>query len=230
MVPQDEAGEELRPFVGADGVAMLALSGLVLLVTGGATLLAVFFCVLRIALATPANASGATRILVLGYRLAADGQPARPFRERLERAAALFAASPQAVLFVLGGRTRPGLPSEAEAGAACLRAGGVPAERLRREDRSRHTLENLRHYRAAFPAGPEERVLLVTSRFHLARAGAMARGLSLNCTPCAAEASAASVLRRPGRLLMEAFLLHWYAVGNCFSRWTGNQRLLARIS
>ena len=160
-------------------------------------------------MARPATACGASRVLVLGFRLPPDGRPGRIYRERLARALALLRAAPHAGAFLLGGCARTGAASEAEAGAAWLHAHGVAADCLHREDRSRHTLENLRLYRDAFPSGPGEPAALVTSRFHLARATLMAAGLGLQCRPCAAEATPAALLMRPDRVLTEAFLVHW---------------------
>nr|WP_294508790.1 YdcF family protein [uncultured Rhodopila sp.] len=220
---------ELGPFVGADGFAMLALSCLVMVGTGGLTLLFAVVHVMRTGWRAPADVAGATRILVPGYRLPPDGRPNRVYQQRLDRARALARASPHADVFLLGGRARPGVASEAEAGAAWLQARGLAAARLRCEDRSRHTLENLRLYRDAYPPGPNEPAVLVTSRFHLARAALMAAGLGLHCRPCAAEAKPAAILPRLDRVVAEAFLVHWYVVGCRFSHWIGNAHMLARI-
>ncbi|MDE2580629.1 MAG: YdcF family protein, partial [Rhodospirillales bacterium] len=127
----------------------------------------------------------------------------------------------------LGGRATPGGPSEADAGRAWLIAQGVPAGAIRIEDRSRHTLENLRLCRAVFPA-PAGPVVLVTSRVHIARSGRMAAGLGLACQVCAAEPRRYAALR-PLRLLLEAFLIHWYVVGSRFADLTGNAAMRARI-
>jgi uncharacterized SAM-binding protein YcdF (DUF218 family) len=107
---------------------------------------------------------------------------------------------------------------------------GVPAERLRLEDRSRHTLENLRHYRDQFGASGGAPPVLVTSRFHLARSSLLARGLRLAHTPCAAEHHAAVLLRQVPRMTMEAVLIHWYVVGRGYAHWAGNHRMTARIT
>ena len=224
-----EQARTLDPIVGFDGFAMLALSALVLTLSLGVSFLPALAHVLRTAWTTPAALPGAARIIVLGHRLRPDGTPSRHFRHRLDRARALHAQS-GAEIFLLGGCTRPAGPSEAKAGAAYLRARSVPPDRLRCEDRSRHTLENLRAYRAAFPAAPGGTAVLVTSRFHLARASLLAGGLGLAHLPCAAEAGRAHLARLPGTLLFEAFLIHWYIVGRGFCRWTGDARMTARIS
>jgi len=207
---------------------MLGLSCLVIAASLGTSLLLALAYVLRLGATAPATAARAGRVLVLGMRLEADGAPTAVYRQRLDRALALLQAAPDALVFLLGGQTGAG-PSEAEAGRAYLRARGLAAERTRIEDGSRHTLENLRHYRAHFPPC-RERPVLITSRFHLARAVLMAQGLGLEVIPCAAEARWSATLSGLPRLLWEATLVHWYITGRSFSRCTGNRRMAARIS
>ncbi len=204
-----------RVVVGADGFAMLALSCAVIAATGGVSLLAVFVHVVRVAAGTPAE-GGQGDIIVLGKQLGADGRPNDVFRARLDRAAALASGN--------------GCATEAAAGRAYLVASGVPAWRVEVEDRSRHTLENLRLYRAAYAGRVAGTAALVTSRFHLARAAAMADGLGIAQRPCAAEAGLSPSPAMLRALLTEAFLLHWYWAGATFSRWTRNERMLARIT
>ncbi len=209
---------------------MLALSLVVLVASLGLTLLVALFYVLRVARRAPSDCSGATRILVLGNRLAAGDVPGPMFSRRLDRARASL-GDPRAAIFILGGRTRAeAKKSEAEAGADYLIARGVAAARIHREDRSRHTLENLRFYRARFPAAPGEKCVLVTSRFHLARASMLARGLGIAHLRCAAEEERGLIPGGVSRVLFEALLIHWYVVGRTFSIWTGNARMIARIS
>jgi uncharacterized SAM-binding protein YcdF (DUF218 family) len=157
--------------------------------------------------------------------------PGPVFRTRLDRARALAAADPGLQVAVLGGVTRPGAPPEGVVGTRYLREAGLCPRRMVAETRSRHTLENLREFRAALPAGEIDPrpVLLVTSRTHLARALRMAAGLGLAALPCAAEGPGG--LRGAWRRLpAEAFLLHWYVVGSRFARLTRSRRMLARIS
>ncbi|HEX8375719.1 MAG TPA: ElyC/SanA/YdcF family protein, partial [Geminicoccaceae bacterium] len=95
------------------------------------------------------------------------------------------------------------------------------------EDTSRHTLENLLRYRAAFGGGG--RVVLVTSRAHLARAGLMARDLGIEHELCAAEPVWRATPAALASALAEAAFTHWYVVGRAFARLTRNRRMLARI-
>ena len=213
--------------IGWDGAAMLALSALVVVLTGGLSLLAAGAFVLRQALRTPTAASpGHGPVVVLGRRLARDGRACPAFRARLDRSRVLAANSP-APIIILGGATRPGLPAEAAAGAAYLMAQGVPAGRILMEGRSRHTLENLRGLRRTTAGLPDGgRPVLVTSRLHLARAAQMAAFMGLTLTPCAAEDRFAPSMA----LLSETLLIHWYLTGRLVTEWTGSRRLADRIT
>ncbi|MFO1149127.1 MAG: YdcF family protein [Alsobacter sp.] len=53
---------------------------------------------------------------------------------------------------------------------------GLPGDRVRFERRSRNTVENARFTRALLDLGPGDRVLLVTSAFHMARSVGLFRG------------------------------------------------------
>jgi uncharacterized SAM-binding protein YcdF (DUF218 family) len=215
--------------VGVEGFAALAVSLAVVAATLGASLAAAYLAVLRTARRARAEVDGRDRrALVLGMRLGLNGEIAPAYRERLERAAALLGAGAVAEVVLLGGRTgRDGL-SEAEAGRGCLAARGVPAKRIRTEDTSRHTLENLARYRASFGMGGAP-VVLVTSRAHLGRAGLMARGLGIAHEPCAAEAAWRSTPASLASILVEAFYMHWYLSGRTFARLTRNRAMLRRI-
>ena len=217
--------------VGLDGLVTLALSLLVILLTAGLTLLLVFLRVRD--LARHATCPGrADCLLVLGVQLE-DGRPGRDYRRRLLRALQLARRNPQARIWVLGGQTSASGPSEAAAGAAWLHEHGLAATRIRCEDQSRHTLENLRHARdliARDPGGCDGELVLITSRFHLARAVGLARGLGLSVRPCPAERCGRAGARRPGVLLREAVLLHWYHTGRRFARLIRHRGMLERIS
>ncbi|MGC8476411.1 MAG: YdcF family protein [Acetobacteraceae bacterium] len=215
--------------VGRDGAAMLALAlGVGVLSLGLAPLAALAGVAWHGLRAPVAPAAGRRRwVLVLGARLGASGRPGRAFRARLARAAALWAADPGLRIVILGGLRPPAPVSEAAAGRAFLLAAGVADQAIVLEPRSRHTLENLRCYRADLaPEGAE--AVLVTSRPHLARSLAMAAGLGLRVVPCAAEPSPLAALH-PWFWPREAMLLLWYAVGSRFAAMTANRAMLARI-
>jgi len=211
--------------IGRDGAAMLALSVAIMVGSLGLTPFAVLLHVCRVARGTPTRAEETPdRILVLGKRLS-GGAVSAEYCARLDRAAALHRRAPGSCIVVLGGHTGPG-PSEAAAGRDYLVSRGIAHGAILIEERSRHTLENLHHYRAdhGLPGG---RTVLVTSRYHLARSTLTASGLGLVHSLCAAEDRWVP----PARLVLwEALLVHWYLAGSHFARLTRNRRMADRIS
>jgi len=225
------SGEDAdRVDIGRDGLAMFALSALLIVATGGLTYAFAMSRVVRDATRRQKVLPDGTPIVVLGVQLSEDGSPVLEFQERLDHGAALLARANHGEIVVLGGVTRPASPSEADVGGDYLiRRHDVAAERIQRERRSHHTLENLRFYRYG-PANLERPVALVTSRYHMARACLMARGLGLAVLPSPSDRGPRGALRILGRLPWEALLIHWYVVGSTFARITGNDRMAKRIS
>lgn len=215
--------------IGTDGFAMLVLSTTLAVLTCGVTLLLCMAYVVWVACRARCDAPAARRILVLGMRLDPEGKPGPDYQTRLARAAALWTRNKTTEIVILGGRTVAGQPSEAAAGARFLRGCGVAAGVIRLEDRSRHTLENLMLYRTRF-AAEAEAVVLVSSRFHLARSSLLANGLNIAHAPCAAEPARRPAPRHLPLMVFEAGLIHWYITGRGFARLTGNRRMAARIS
>ena len=119
-------------------------------------------------------------VVVLGAQTYGD-QPSRTLKERLDRAAEFAEAYPQSVLFVTGGQGADETQTEASVMAAYLGHRGVAPERIISEESSSTTRENLLNAAAiAEPLGiPTDSVLIVTSDFHLCRAGYIARSLRM---------------------------------------------------
>ncbi len=212
--------------VGWDGWFTLILSILLLTLTAGLSLAWAFRYVWRVARQTGYQPGPADFIWVLGRQLK-DNHISSRFQQRLDRAATL--KRPGQVIMILGGRTGTNTLSEAAAGKAYLVAQGIPENEIGVEDKSRHTLENLRNARSRMAETDTGRILVITNRYHLARSYIMGRGLGLNLDTCAAES-----MFKPSRsdrllILREAFFLHWYHVGRIWSEWTGNQKSLAHI-
>ena len=213
--------------MGWDGLAMLALSNLLLLATLGLSGLWLLRRVWRIARDAPVAGVKGDWIVVLGARLIHD-QVAPGYARRLHRAAALYHADPRQRILLVGGHTG-GCGSEAERGREFLLGRGLPATSLFIEDQSLNTLDNLRHARHLLAEDSARPFVLVTSRYHLARSQALARGLDLQPVLCAAEDRLRLSPLLLWRLGLEAWYLHWYEVGKAWSRWTRNRHSLARI-
>lgn len=214
--------------IGPDGLATFALSNLIILATGGLSWLVLWLYTVHWSRRRRCPGRGDC-ILVLGQQLE-SGAPGPGYRLRLLRAVRLARRNPDARILVLGGQTSPGAPSEAAAGAAFLQHHGIAATRIRTEDASRHTLENLRNARDLLTATAEAGdapLVLVTSRFHLARAVAIARGMGLRVCPCPAEPGSTV---SAARLARECWMLHWYHTGRTLARLIRHRGMLERIT
>lgn len=111
-----------------------------------------------------------------------------------------------------------------------LRAGGLGVSaRITLEDQSRDTLENLRHARLLLRQG-EGDVLLLSSRYHLARCSLFARWLGIDHRLCAAEERWAPSWSERGRLLLEAAYMVWVESGRAWARLLRSERMLAKVS
>lgn len=213
--------------IGGDGLAMLLVSTLIIAVSGGLPLLWLFVHALGVARRSGCEMRGLRSAIVLGKRLS-GGRVCGDYRARLDRAGLFLAHDASAHLMLLGGMTGGGDISEAEAGRRYLIERGCDGRRIAVEAHSRHTLENLRKARAWLPG--KEAFALITSRYHLARSEALARGLGMHPVLCPAEADFAMNPRAVLRLAGEAFLLHWYHTGRLWSHLTRNRRMLERIT
>ena len=212
--------------IGANGLKMLLLSLLAILATAGLSWLWVYLHAWRLARHTPSEAASGEHLLVLGVKLR-ECAPVADFRARLDRACQLWRAGWRGQIYVLGGETSPGCGSEAARGRDYLLAQGIDAAHLQLEDKSRHTLENLRFVRQLLDGGT---VTLITNRYHLARTGALAKGLSLPHRLCAAEQEWQPNGRNLLKLWRESFFLHWYYAGAIWARLVRDRASLARIS
>jgi len=170
-------------------------------------------------------------ILVLGRRLRED-LPTEVFRARLQHAEELWRGGWAPAIVVTGGMTGHARLSEAEAGRAWLMERGVPAEVIKVEDRSQHTLENLFNTRQEMAQWGWRTLILVSDPLHLSRAAIMARGLGLNlrCSPAGACPPRRNTSGWWFRALREACLLHWYHTGAAYSRLIRSKKQLARIT
>jgi len=121
-------------------------------------------------------------VIVLGAGLRGE-EPGAHLAARLDTAAAYLHRDPHAMVIVSGGYGTGVTISEAEAMARYLIARGIAPERIRLEDQSTSTYENLRFSLAVMedyfynPRGMT--VVLVTNRFHIYRATRQARGLDM---------------------------------------------------
>ena len=128
-------------------------------------------------------------ILLLGISLDENSRPTPELIARVDEAAKAFyegLLGENGVLIpcggVLPGRTR----SEAEVMAALLEERGVPRERMRLEDKSQITIENMRFAARLLDHPKRARVLVITSDYHVRRSVLTARRAGMQATGRAA--------------------------------------------
>lgn len=200
----------------------LLASLLMLLASAGLTLLGSWAWVLRQAV-RQAPAPAVDWLVVCGHVLE-SGRPSATYRARLRRAARLAADDHRLRLLIAGG----GQPSEAAVGRDWLVGeGDVDPARIRLEEISTDTFENLRHARGLLP--PDVRLGIVTSRFHMARVMVYARQLGLDAAPVPAEERWCLTLGNIGASLREAAFLCWFVCGRAWAQLARRGRLLERL-
>lgn len=116
-------------------------------------------------------------MIVLGSRVRADG-PSTTLRSRIYAAYQYLSAHPDVICIVSGGQGADEPMSEAQAMFDELIRLGIDAERIRMEDQSTSTLENLLFSLALIEAecgSRPEKLGLVSSEYHLFRASLQAK-------------------------------------------------------
>lgn len=219
---------EPDPYLSRDIAHSLCVALMACVASGGLLYLAYLLRAGWVAARSPHQRDDDGCVLVFGKRLRA-GAPDADFEARLQHAQRLAHARPERPLMLLGGAA-PGEPSEAAVGAARLRELGLPdGIALWLEDQSRDTLQNLRHARALLGA-ERSRVLLLSSRYHLARCARLAGQLGFDFVLCAAEPRWRLSPVMLTRLAGEAAYLCWLDVGTRWARLIGHRRMLDRVT
>lgn len=169
-------------------------------------------------------------LLVFGKH-APGGRIDADFSARLDRAAALWRDRPPRSLVLLGGGPA-GLPSEADLAREGLLARGIAADApMLLEAASRDTLQNLRNARELLAAMADRgRVVLLSSRYHLARCALFARQLGIEADVCAAEPRLVLSPRLLWRLAGEAGYVCLTDIGTRWARVIRHRRMLARVT
>jgi len=107
-------------------------------------------------------------ILILGHRLEPGCLPSEDLIRRIDRAVEEWHAKGQPMLMPCGGITPPHSRTEAEVMLDMLLERGVPKDKIRLEDKSRITIENIRNAKGLLPE--HAHVAMVTSDYHVERA------------------------------------------------------------
>ena len=147
--------------------------------TGFLAILFVMFSITGGAIARSADGTGSQHadfLIVLGCQVNGT-EPSLMLRQRLDAAAAYLNTNANTHCIVTGGKGNGENLSEAQCMYNYLTAAGIDPSRITMEDRATSTIENLR-YSLAF-LEPNAEIAIVSSEFHLYRAGEMAHSLGL---------------------------------------------------
>ncbi len=135
-------------------------------------------------------AEGHDAIIVLGAQVYSDGKPSVQLSWRLEAAGNAYEEHP--VPIVVCGAQGPDEPMpEAEAMRNYLVQRGIPEDAILMDGESFNTRQNLENAKKLLADYPAERVLIVSSDYHVPRAMALAGDLGLRASglgsPCKPE-------------------------------------------
>ena len=127
----------------------------------------------------PAPGDGSRYMLVLGAQVYETGEPSRQLLARLETALDWWKSHPDTVIVACGGRGSNEPAAEGDVMRGWLIARGVPEGQVFSESASVNTRENIDRARGII-GNDSERIIIVTSDYHLPRALAIARDAGLN--------------------------------------------------
>lgn len=210
-----------------DGLLTLLFSIVIIAVSFGFTLLILFVYIVFIAIKTNYNDIKTDRIVILGKKLI-NNLPDKDYRLRLDRALTIANHEVNAQIYILGGNTGESIISESRAGQNYLENNNIQSKHIYIEEMSHDTLDNMKQLKSC-DLIPDKNIALITNRYHLARASIMAKGFGFIVQPCAAEEVFKLSFVTIARLFKESFFLHWYLTGRYYSRFTRNQRMIARM-
>ena len=106
--------------------------------------------------------------------------PSLSLRERLDATAAYLREHPNTICVVSGGQGRGEAITEAECMYRYLTAAGIDPARIIKEEQATSTEENLTYSMALTDKSKHTSIGIVSSEYHLYRAGLMARDLGLD--------------------------------------------------
>ncbi len=210
-----------------DGYLMLLLSVLVIFSTAGISYLIYLRKTFLSAKHTKAYCQKDKMICVLGKKLFND-KPDDEYLLRLDRACNILEGSNSSEVLLLGGKTGRATISEAYAGKEYLLKNSIDESRIYLEEKSRNTLENFLNA-IDLLRNKNKEIVVVSNRYHLARAEQLAMGLGLKVELCAAEEKLNMNASTFLKLLLEALHVHWYTVGRSYAHITKNDRIIKRV-
>ena len=124
-------------------------------------------------------------IIVLGHRLLPGNLPSEDLKRRIDKAVEVWRETGAPLIMPCGGLTYERQRTEAEVMREMLMDRGVPGDIIRLEDQSRITLENMLN--AYDLLGPDKRVAVVSSDYHMDMTLNDCRAVGLNAYGVGAE-------------------------------------------
>ena len=213
--------------IDTDGYLMLFLSVLVIFATAGISYIFYFRKTYLFAKQAKTDCENNKMICVLGKKLLND-KPDGEYLLRLERARVILENDDSAEVMLLGGQTGMAIISEAHAGKKYLVNKNIETCRIHLEEKSRNTLENFSNAIDLLNNKNKE-IIVISNRYHLARARQLARGLGLSVEVCAAEEKLSLNASTVVKILLETLHMHWYTIGRHYAHITKNNRIIERV-
>lgn len=210
-----------------DGYSTLLLSGLVIIATAGISYLICLKKIITTAKKTPHECCENAMVCVLGKKLL-NNKPDQEYILRLNRVSHILKNDEQSQTLLLGGQTGKARISEALAGKEFLIKNNIESSRINLEEASSNTLENIKNAITLLKE-KNKNVVIVTNRYHLARAKKMAEGFGLDVVLCAAEDKLNINIVSIFKLIVEALHVHWYISGHYYAHLTNNNRMIKRV-
>ena len=210
-----------------DGYSMFVLSGLVMIATAGISYLFCFKKIFQTANKTTHDCEENVVLCVLGKKLI-NNKPDSEYLLRLNRASHILNNDEQSHAILLGGKTGKASISEAFAGKEILLSNNIDPSRINLEEASINTLENIKNA-ITLVKKKDKKIVVVTNRYHLARAEQMSKGFGLDVEICAAEEKLNINLVTFFKLMSEALHVHWYLSGHYYAHLTNNNRIIKRV-
>ncbi|ECW8241084.1 YdcF family protein, partial [Listeria monocytogenes] len=122
----------------------------------------------------------ADTVLILGAKVNGDpAEPAEVLKERLDAAVTYLNENPTMQVVVSGGQGEDESASEASAMEEYLVNKGITRSRIKIEDKSRRTEENIKYSKGKFNLG---KTVIVTSDYHMYRALMLAKRQGLDAS------------------------------------------------
>jgi len=210
-----------------DGYSMFVLSGLIMIATAGISYLFCFKKIFQTANKTTHDCEENVVLCVLGKKLI-NNKPDSEYLLRLNRACHILNNDEQSHAILLGGKTGKASISEAFAGKEVLLSNNIDPSRINLEEASINTLENIKNA-ITLVREKDKKIVVVTNRYHLARAEQMSKGFGLDVEICAAEEKLTINLVTFFKLMIEALHVHWYLSGHYYAHLTNNNRIIKRV-